>query len=33
MVIRRLEAEPELCNRVFQEIGRKELRFIIRFGF
>ena len=33
MVIRRLEAEPELCNRVFQEIGRQELRFIIRFGF
>lgn len=33
MVIRRMEAEPELCNRVFQEIGRQELRFIIRFGF
>ena len=33
MVIRRMEAEPELCNRVFQEIGREELRFIIRFGF
>lgn len=33
MVVRRLEAEPELCNRVFQEIGRKELRFIVKFGF
>jgi uncharacterized membrane protein YheB (UPF0754 family) len=33
MVVRRLEAEPELCNRVFQEIGRKELRFIVNFGF
>ena len=33
MVIRHMEAQPELCNRIFQEIGRKELRFIIHFGF
>ena len=33
MVIRRMEEEPELCNRVFLEVGRKELRFIINFGF
>ncbi len=33
MVIRRLEENPVLANRVFQEIGRKELRFIIKMGF
>ncbi len=33
MVIRHLEANPELANRIFLEIGRKELRFIINFGF
>ena len=33
MVIRRMEEQPELCNRVFLEVGRKELRFIINFGF
>ena len=33
MVIRRMEEEPELCNRVFLEVGKKELRFIINFGF
>ena len=33
MVIRRIEERPELCNRVFLEVGRKELRFIINFGF
>jgi uncharacterized membrane protein YheB (UPF0754 family) len=33
MVIRRMEEKPELCNRVFLEVGRKELRFIINFGF
>lgn len=33
MVIRRMEQRPELANRVFLEIGRKELRFIINFGF
>jgi uncharacterized membrane protein YheB (UPF0754 family) len=32
MVIRHLEAHPELVNRVFQEVGRKELHFIINFG-
>ena len=33
MVIRRIEAKPELANRIFLEVGRKELRFIINFGF
>ena len=33
MVIRRFEAEPELANRIFREIGTKELRFMINFGF
>ena len=33
MVIRRMEEKPELCNRVFTEVGERELRFIINFGF
>lgn len=33
MVIRQMEERPELANRVFLEIGRKELKFIINFGF
>jgi hypothetical protein len=33
MVIRRLEANPALANRIFLEVGRKELRFIVDFGF
>jgi len=33
MVIRRLEANPALANRIFLEVGRKELRFIVNFGF
>jgi uncharacterized membrane protein YheB (UPF0754 family) len=33
MVIRHLQAHPELANRVFQDVGRKELRFIVNFGF
>lgn len=33
MVIRRIEAHPELANRIFLEVGREELRFIVRFGF
>jgi uncharacterized membrane protein YheB (UPF0754 family) len=33
MVIRRIEERPELMNRIFLEVGRKELRFIINFGF
>lgn len=33
MVIRRLEASPELANRIFLEVGRRELRFIVNFGF
>src|SRR5918996_4460565 len=33
MVIRHIDAHPELANRVFLEVGRRELRFIINFGF
>ena len=33
MVIRRISERPELANRIFQDVGRKELRFIINFGF
>lgn len=33
MVIRQMEERPELANRVFLEIGKRELRFIINFGF
>ena len=33
MVIRHLEANPELANRVFEDVGKKELRLMINFGF
>jgi uncharacterized membrane protein YheB (UPF0754 family) len=33
MVIRHIEEKPELANRIFMAVGRKELRFIINFGF
>jgi uncharacterized membrane protein YheB (UPF0754 family) len=33
MVIRHMEAHPELANRVFLEVARKELRFVVNFGF
>ena len=33
MVIRRFEEQPELANRVFLDIGRRELKFIQNFGF
>jgi uncharacterized membrane protein YheB (UPF0754 family) len=33
MVIRHIEESPELANRIYLEVGRKELRFIINFGF
>src|ERR671937_2504365 len=33
MVIRRIEETPEMANRIFLEVGRRELRFIINFGF
>jgi uncharacterized membrane protein YheB (UPF0754 family) len=33
MVIRHIEEHPELANRIFGETGKKELRFIINFGF
>ncbi|MBV8943737.1 MAG: hypothetical protein JO240_18595 [Solirubrobacterales bacterium] len=33
MVIRRFEAQPELANRVFLDMGGRELRFIKNFGF
>jgi uncharacterized membrane protein YheB (UPF0754 family) len=33
MVIRRFEADPELANRIFRDIGTRELKFIVNFGF
>jgi uncharacterized membrane protein YheB (UPF0754 family) len=33
MVIRRIEEEPELANRVFKSVGDQELRLIINMGF
>src|SRR6476661_3977544 len=33
MVIRHMDERPELCNRIFTEVGARELRFIINFGF
>ncbi len=33
MVIRRIESNPELANRIFLEVGSRELRFIVNFGF
>jgi uncharacterized membrane protein YheB (UPF0754 family) len=33
MVIKRFEAQPELANRIFLDMGRKELKFIQNFGF
>jgi uncharacterized membrane protein YheB (UPF0754 family) len=32
MVIRTIEEHPEIANKIFYEIGKKELRFIVRFG-
>jgi uncharacterized membrane protein YheB (UPF0754 family) len=33
MVIRRFDEDPELANRVFLDMGRRELKFIQNFGF
>jgi uncharacterized membrane protein YheB (UPF0754 family) len=33
MVIRRMEEDPELANKVYTEVGSRELRLIINFGF
>jgi uncharacterized membrane protein YheB (UPF0754 family) len=33
MVIRHIEENPELANRIFLEVGKKELRSMINFGF
>ena len=33
MVIRRFEEEPEIANQIFRDIGTKELKFIVNFGF
>jgi uncharacterized membrane protein YheB (UPF0754 family) len=33
MVIRRFEEDPAMANRIYKEMGSKELRFIINFGF
>jgi Abortive infection alpha len=32
MVIRRMEEHPELANRVFQDVGQRELRLVVDFG-
>src|SRR4051794_35993036 len=33
MVIRRMEEHPELANRVFRDVGERELRLIVNLGF
>jgi uncharacterized membrane protein YheB (UPF0754 family) len=33
MVIRRIEEEPALSNKIFRSVGEKELRLIINMGF
>jgi len=33
MVIRKMVENPKLCNRIFHELGDKELKMIINFGF
>lgn len=33
MVIRHIEANPALANRMYEEVGGRELKFIINFGF
>jgi uncharacterized membrane protein YheB (UPF0754 family) len=33
MVIRHIEARPELANKIFQSVSTNELRFIVNFGF
>jgi uncharacterized membrane protein YheB (UPF0754 family) len=33
MVIRKMEERPELANKVFTEVGDRELKMIINFGF
>jgi uncharacterized membrane protein YheB (UPF0754 family) len=33
MVIGRIEENPELANRIFLEVGRRELRMMVNFGF
>ncbi len=33
MVIRRFEEDPAIANRVFLDIGRRELRLMVNFGF
>jgi uncharacterized membrane protein YheB (UPF0754 family) len=33
MVIRQMEANPELANRVFLDVGKRELRLMVNFGF
>src|SRR5215211_9517344 len=33
MVIRQMEERPELANRVFRDVGERELRLLINLGF
>ena len=33
MVIRHIEERPEIANRIYLEVGDRELKFIVKFGF
>jgi uncharacterized membrane protein YheB (UPF0754 family) len=33
MVVRRIEQQPELSNRIFLEVGEREMNFIVKSGF
>jgi uncharacterized membrane protein YheB (UPF0754 family) len=33
MVVRKMEENPELANKIFTEVGDRELKLIIKFGF
>jgi uncharacterized membrane protein YheB (UPF0754 family) len=33
MVVRQFERQPELANRIFTDVGQRELRLMINFGF
>jgi uncharacterized membrane protein YheB (UPF0754 family) len=33
MVVRQMEANPELMNRLFLDVGKRELRLMVNFGF
>jgi uncharacterized membrane protein YheB (UPF0754 family) len=33
MVVRKMEENPELANKIFTEVGDRELKLIVKFGF